>query len=185
MTPKKKTLRNSWLFLLLSILVCISLYLSWHSRSNERAPVQTTSPAEHVGPSFLYPPSETSGAIDPRVTDSNIHETICVSGYSSRVRPAASLTSRIKTERIRQYDLTGAAGDYELDHFIPLELGGCPDCPANLWMEPYSSPGAREKDRVENFLHREVCADRMSLTSAQQMIARDWYQVYLGLESGR
>lgn len=27
--------------------------------------------------------------------------------------------------------------DYELDHFIPLELDGCPDCIENLWLEPY------------------------------------------------
>lgn len=84
---------------------------------------------------------------------------------------------------MREYDLGGEKSDYELDHVIPLELGGCPDCPENLWMEPYASPGAHEKDRVENFLHREVCSDHLSLTSAQQMIVRDWYQVYLGLEN--
>src|ERR1700685_964893 len=36
---------------------------------------------------------------------------------------------------------------YELDHLIPLELGGCPDCKENLWLEPYDpQPGARQKD---------------------------------------
>jgi hypothetical protein len=69
--------------------------------------------------------------------------------------------------------------DYELDHIVPLELGGCADCLTNLWMEPLTSPGAHEKDRVENYLHREVCNDRIPLEQAQKMISQDWYSVYL------
>jgi hypothetical protein len=69
---------------------------------------------------------------------------------------------------------------YELDHLIPLELGGCPDCQENLWLEPYDPrPGARQKDRVENFLHREVCSGAMPLEDAQKAIASDWYKIYI------
>jgi len=165
------------------IMVFVGLYLLRQARWNNRVFAPDLSSVRHAGAAFLYPPKRTPGAIDPQVRDGNVHETICVPGYTTRVRPPTSLTSRIKAERMREYDLGGEKSDYELDHVIPLELGGCPDCPENLWMEPYASPGAHEKDRVENFLHREVCSDHLSLTSAQQMIVRDWYQVYLGLEN--
>lgn len=124
----------------------------------------------------------TPGAIDPAVTQENIGETICVSGYTSGVRPPFSVTNKIKTERMQAYSDAGTKADYELDHLISLELGGCPDCVANLWPEPYNdSLGARQKDKVENFLHREVCGGRMSLHDAQEKIATDWESVYATL----
>jgi hypothetical protein len=124
----------------------------------------------------------TPGAIDPGVTQENIGETICVRGYTSGVRPPFSVSNKIKTERMQAYSAAGTKADYELDHLISLELGGCPDCVANLWPEPYNdSPGARQKDEVENFLHREVCGRRMSLHDAQEKIATDWESVYVTL----
>jgi hypothetical protein len=163
--------------------VFVGLYVFRQPRQNRRVRAPELAGVRRVGPAFLYPPKETPGAIDPRVTDGNAHETICVPGYTTRVRPATRFIGMIKAERMREYGLVGEMSDYELDHIIPLELGGCPDCLENLWMEPYASLGAREKDRVENFLHREVCSDHLSLTAAQQRISRDWYQVYLQLEN--
>ena len=34
------------------------------------------------------------GGIDPAVTQSNIHQTICVTGYTSKVRPSSEETDR-------------------------------------------------------------------------------------------
>jgi hypothetical protein len=69
----------------------------------------------------------------------------------------------------------------ELDHLVPLELGGA-DGLGNVW--PQCGPdGAtlraryfKAKDRVENDLAREVKAGRMSLLDAQRGIASDWTQ---------
>lgn len=69
----------------------------------------------------------------------------------------------------------------ELDHLVPLELGGS-DGLGNIW--PECGPDAvtlnqryfRQKDHVENYLAEEVKAGRMSLSQAQQGIARDWTQ---------
>jgi hypothetical protein len=73
----------------------------------------------------------------------------------------------------------GSIHDYELDHLIPLDLGGCPDCESNLWPQPRNVfPGAAEKNEVENYLHREVCSGALALAKAQQEIATDWYAVY-------
>jgi hypothetical protein len=60
---------------------------------------------------------------------------------------------------------------YELDHLVPLELGGA-DVAANLWPQPIAE--ARVKDKLENALHRAVCKGSISLGEAQRCIAKDW-----------
>ena len=124
-----------------------------------------------------YPPGETPGSIDPRVTQSNIRSTICAPGYTKSVRPPSTVSRAIKSARMAELELPGDEADYQLDHVVPLELGGCPDCETNLWMEPY--PDAIRKDHVERYLHSEVCAGRMGLEAAQTAIMQDWYAIYL------
>jgi hypothetical protein len=81
---------------------------------------------------------------------------------------------------MRERDLPGTAADYEEDHLIGLELGGDPRDPRNLWPEPYDpSPGAKQKDIVEKYLHNQVCAGAMTLQDAQYAIVTDWYRVYV------
>lgn len=73
------------------------------------------------------------------------------------------------------YGDQGTAADYEEDHLIPLELGGNPTDPRNLWPQPYLPvPGAHEKDLAENAAHSAVCSGKMTLATAQQKIAADW-----------
>ena len=121
----------------------------------------------------------TPGAIDPRVTQSNIRTTICRRGYTKSVRPPFEYTNAMKHRLMRLYGVSGSIHDYELDHLIPLELGGCPDCEANLWPEPRNVfPGASEKDEVESYLHAQVCSGAMPLAETQRAIAADWYAVY-------
>lgn len=70
---------------------------------------------------------------------------------------------------------------YEIDHLVSLELGGSNDS-KNLWPQPYfPKPGAKEKDTVENALHRQVCSGKTTLAAAQRAIATDWYAVAKGL----
>ncbi len=117
----------------------------------------------------------TPGATDPRVTQTDIAETICVVGYTKTVRPPLSVTAPIKIDRMRAYGLDAPLRDYELDHLIPLELGGAPDDVANLWPEPWDgSKGAAAKDVVERAVHDAVCAHRISLADAQRRFALDW-----------
>ena len=133
-------------------------------------------------------PVATPGATNPRVTPATIHSTICVSGYSSSVRPPESYTEKLKYHQLDTgYNLRGdtRASDYEEDHLISLELGGAPKDPLNLWPEPYvvtltdgTLVGAHQKDQVENYLHRQVCLGAMTLRAAQQAIATDWEGVW-------
>ncbi len=124
----------------------------------------------------LPDPACTPGAVDPAVTQGNIHETICDPGYSKTVRPPVSVTNRIKRERMAAYGLTDAdPRDFELDHLISLELGGAPADVANLWPEPWVGVlNAHDKDRIEDALHRLVCSSKLPLAEAQHRIAADW-----------
>ncbi|HEV7172290.1 MAG TPA: hypothetical protein VGN50_05270, partial [Pedococcus sp.] len=115
--------------------------------------------------------ARTPGATNASVTQANIASTICVAGWTATVRPPSSVTTRLKIEQLATgYAYRGdtAAGDYEEDHLISLELGGSPTAAANLWPEPYNTAeGARVKDRVENRLHTLVCNHSISLATAQ------------------
>ena len=125
-------------------------------------------------------PDCTPGALNPAVTQATIDTTICVAGYTQTVRPPTSYTAPLERQLIGDYGFDGASpADFELDHLISLELGGAPRDVANLWPEAYAgSPGARQKDRVENFLHAQVCRGALSLSEAQRLIATDWTSVF-------
>jgi len=129
----------------------------------------------------------TPGAINPSVTQATIGRTICVTGWTTTVRPSSSVTTGLKVAQLASgYTYKGdtATGDYEEDHLISLELGGAPSAEANLWPEPYNSPeGARVKDAVENKLHALACARTITLATAQKAITSNWwvaYQTYVG-----
>jgi hypothetical protein len=58
---------------------------------------------------------------------------------------------------------------YELDHIIPLSLGGAARDPSNLQLQPW--PEARRKDAVEMELSNAVCEGRMPLAEAHRRVA--------------
>ena len=133
--------------------------------------------------SYVLPdPSCTPGATNVAVTQANIHQTICTSGWTSTVRPPESYTEPLKYRQMAAYGDTGSAGGFEEDHLIPLELGGAPSDPRNLWPEPGASPNP--KDSIEDAANHAVCAGQMTLAAAQQAIALDWvaFGRQLGLE---
>jgi hypothetical protein len=102
---------------------------------------------------------------------------VCVSGYSQRVRHVPESEKR---QVYAEYGIRSrSSGQYEVDHLIPLELGGS-NSVRNLWPEAANPrPGFHEKDRLENTLHRLVCTSRsLSLRKAQSLIATDWLAAF-------
>jgi hypothetical protein len=125
-------------------------------------------------------PSITPGAIDPAVTPHNLHDTVCVRGYTAKVRPDKRVTNRLKREQIRQYRYADTNPQpYEQDHLIPLSIGGNPTDPKNLWPQPREGEwGAEQKNDLEFVAYRLVCSGQLNLQEAQQRIAANWIEAY-------
>ncbi|MET8291736.1 hypothetical protein ABZV80_42280 [Streptomyces sp. NPDC005132] len=129
----------------------------------------------------LEDPACTPGAVSPAVTQANLKSTICrKGGYTSGIRPSTSVTGKEKALNAASYGYKGRMGDAEYDHLISLQLGGDPNDPRNLWIEP-PDPGHKAgggvnnaKDPVETKLHTAVCAGKVTLTAAQKAIVTDW-----------
>ena len=106
---------------------------------------------------------------------------ICVPGYTKGVR---SVSAKLKKQIYTAYGIAypPPTGTYELDHLVPLALGGSNDA-ANLFPEAASpAPGFKEKDVVEVYLYQEMCAGRLPLAAAQVQIASNWLVVYQALD---
>ncbi|MBS1856322.1 MAG: hypothetical protein JST11_13225 [Acidobacteria bacterium] len=179
MARRRRPGRSPALLVLLLLCAAVALFL-YLNRTQTTPPA----PADRAGPASIYPdPKRTPGAVNPDIAQENIADNICNPDWSTRgIRPPSSYTSRLKKRQMEELGLPGSSRDYEEDHLISLELGGNPNDPRNLWPEPYDAhPGAREKDVVENYLHKQVCSGAMTLAAAQQAISHDWYKVYLDI----
>ncbi|MGH9297413.1 MAG: HNH endonuclease signature motif containing protein [Acidimicrobiales bacterium] len=100
---------------------------------------------------------------------------ICTPGWSEAHRNVSYATENLVASR---YGLSSHYG-YEIDHLIPLELGGANDV-SNLWPEPYDSPaGAHQKDGLEDYLHDQVCYHGLALATAQHEASTDWYAAWV------
>jgi hypothetical protein len=126
-----------------------------------------------TAPQYLPDPGCTPGSYDPAVTAA----VICAHGFTTRgYRPPEADTERFKFgDAYPAYGVPPGTRT-ELDHLVPLELGG-DNSAANLW--PEVPPTPNPKDAVEGALHQWVCAAPASqqqgrLASAQQAIAADW-----------
>lgn len=117
------------------------------------------------------------GALNQDVTQATIATTICKSGWTATVRPSKYYTGALKYRLVRK--VHGRVGDYELDHAIPLELGGAASDPRNLWLEPHAGKwGSRRKDRLENKLRALVCKGIITLDEGRHEIWPDWIKFY-------
>jgi hypothetical protein len=120
----------------------------------------------------LPDPACTPGNIFPNVTVAQI----CVTGYSASVR---NVSAETKAQVYYEYGIaTHVTGAYEIDHLVPLSIGGSNDI-SNLWPEPASPvPGFHQKDEIELYLLHEVCDGRRQLADAQRAVATNWLAVY-------
>jgi len=134
----------------------------------------------------LPDPACTPGAVDPAVTAANLATALCRpgGGYSASVRPPMSVTGPIKRALMASYGIDAPMSAVELDHLVPISLGGDPGGPAhageaNLWPQLWGGGlGARAKDRLELKLLQLVCRHQLDLVTAQEAIATDWVSAY-------
>ena len=116
--------------------------------------------------------------LNDAVVQTTIASTICKPGWTRTVRPGVDYTNFIKRHYLESEGLSwDEAPHFELDHIIPLELGGHPYAKGNLQLQPWGGrDGARAKDVVETWLKRQVCAGRVKLKDAQECIYTHWQE---------
>ncbi len=178
MHNRKTRITNLLIVLLLPLMLISCVTITTGSSTGGSSPVtggtlgERTKTSGCVSQNALPDPACTPGAILADATK----DQICVPGYSSQTR---NVPQSEKDQVYAEYGIqTHKAGQYEVDHLISLELGGSNDI-ANLWPEPAEPrPGFHEKDKVENYLHQQVCSGAMTLQEAQYQIAHNWMGVY-------
>src|SRR5215472_9661839 len=118
---------------------------------------------------------------DPKLTPGGTFDVsaqdVCVPGYAKKVR---AVPAWLKRQAHAEYGITQyKTGDYEVDHSIPLSLGGSNSI-RNLWPQSTkTSPwNSYVKDALERKLHRLVCAGQLDLETAQSEIASNWIEAY-------
>ena len=160
--------------LIASILIFSLLFTNTSSSSLLYYPKQFV-PSHCISVNGMPDPKCTPGLANPNVTQDNIQKTICKSGYSSSIRPPVSYTEPLKKQLMKSYGFTDSLSNYELDHLIPLEVGGNPSDVKNLWPQGhYGKSKSFEKDKFENYLHKQVCSGALSLQQAQMEISTNW-----------
>jgi hypothetical protein len=91
--------------------------------------------------------------------------------------------TRERDDRIMRRDglPAGPHPNYEVDHRVPLCMGGSDD-DSNLWAQPRRSIepvwNAERKDELEARMCQMVCSGRLGLVEAQHEIAEDWKAAY-------
>lgn len=129
---------------------------------------------------------------DPQCTPGGINSTVTLDvmrdpGWRTRCIRDCEESQARKHEAYNWYQIANPSNNSgsnqicELDHVVPLELGGA-DGMGNIW--PQCGPDGttlknryfKLKDRVENYLTDEVKSGRMPLDAAQRGIASDWTQ---------
>lgn len=155
--------------------------------TNTTSPIVSTSPTNNRSPASIGTRIKTSGcqatgALPDKdctpgaILAASTKNQICQTGYSASVRNVSTTT---KNEVYAEYGIAShLTGEYEVDHLIPLEVGGSNDI-SNLWPEAAQpTPGFHEKDKVENYLHAQVCSGRLALDQAQNEVADNWLTIY-------
>ena len=124
------------------------------------------------------------GALNPNVTQANIHQTICRPDYSASIRPPEAVTEEEKRALMAAYGNHAPLSSVELDHIVGVSEGGAVNSVANLWPEPnygHISPRSyfeNPKDRLELRLYQLTCRGRIRLSRAQGLLAYDWPAAY-------
>jgi hypothetical protein len=103
---------------------------------------------------------------------------ICGAGFRTSAIRNVPQSEKFAVEK--EYGLEPAfyGRTIEIDHIVPLELGG-----SNSLVNLFPEPGAgtanyRVKDRLENRLRELVCAGTLSLGTARVRIVSNWEALY-------
>lgn len=127
-------------------------------------------------PPGKYPdPALTPGVV--LTTDATV---TCQGGYAIDLRKREGPTQKEKCAVFAAYGLPckNKRGEFQVDHFLPMKLGGSPNGLKNLWPQRWS--WWKKKDLTEFSAIHAVCVEHsMTLPDAQAALMEDWYALYL------
>ncbi len=147
-------------------------------------------------PPGIYPDRKLTPGVVAMVTQEEVLRmgyTVDARHVSDRTKWEVLMRYKLATgdyHTINQPQLSALLRQYEIDHFISLELGGANDI-RNLWPEPYmvevkgEKLGARQKDVVETGLHRMMAKGILTLPQVQAIIRKDWVRAYHEMKMGK
>lgn len=136
---------------------------------------------------------------DPRCTPGAVNPTVTAAVLANPAFRTRCLRNNVTSEgqKAQTYawykqahpaENFGPTQTCELDHLVPLELGGA-DTLDNIWPQcgpadaPLEARFFKRKDTVENYLAWAVKTGRMDLGTAQRGIASDWPQYLAAAEA--
>jgi hypothetical protein len=115
--------------------------------------------------------AKTPGKVDPDL----IKDILCAKDFTTT--SVRDVSEELKDKVFASYGMQPSKDPCpcEVDHFIPLELGGSND-EENLWPQSYITKpwNALVKDKLEDRLHSEVCKGNTALKDAQEEIRTNW-----------
>lgn len=126
-------------------------------------------------------PSCTPGGVNPSVTEA----TLADRSWTTKCLRDCETSEAQKHQAYYWYSQPRPRGNNgpgqvcELDHLVPLNLGGSDDL-GNIWPQcgpdnvDLNSRYFKQKDEVEDYLVNEVRTGHMRLNDAQRAIAQDW-----------
>ena len=152
-----------------TIFLIISLLLTSFAKADDVPNLQITPGAVRAGLSKEKICTIKWGQDARHVTEAMKRQAFALYGYSGNDDPRCVPAGKRRCE---------------IAHLISRELGGADEV-TNLWPQAYgTSPwNAVLKDKLENRLHKEMCAGRITLKKARDMLVNDWreaYKIYYG-----
>jgi hypothetical protein len=118
-------------------------------------------------------PSCAPGELDTTVTGPTT-QTVCSRAWvtaATQLQPPPSTLEKLLIE----YQLPGNAATYALARVVPVEDGGSPTSPQNLYPLPVSGFGGLETQTiVAAQLRDEICSRKMTVAEAAKTLEGDW-----------
>jgi len=118
-------------------------------------------------------PACAPGKLDPAVTG-NLAQTVCNPAWvaaASQIQPPPVTLDKLLIES----QLPGNPVTYALARVIPVEDGGSPTSPLNLYPLPLNGFGGEQTQTVvANQLHQEICSHEITIAQAAKTLQGDW-----------
>lgn len=161
---QQKLKKTIWVLILLATVLVILCYFT------------SLSHAECVVKDGLPDSKCTPGAVRAATTSKDI----CTPNFTSTIRDVPdSLKNKVYADYgMKGNDKSQCSQGFEVDHLVSLVLSG-DNVEKNLWPQSYCGKfNAHNKDKLENYYHRQICAGKISQSQADHEISTNWVAAY-------